>query len=393
MAEDTIVVVGGGLATGRLVKAYREAGGEDPIVVVSADVDPPYHRPPLSKRYLRGEIERDGTLVEPESFYADNDIELRLETVATAVRDGAVELAGGQRLPFGRLVIASGATPRRLEVSGADLDRVFTLRTLANSTSIRAAARDAERAVIVGGSFIGLEVAASLRALGVDVTVVDIATQLFPAAQAPPLSAYLAELYREQGVELLLGDGIEEFRGNGRVSSVVTSSGRELDADLSVVGIGVTPNVAFLEGSGVEVTDGVVVNERYETSVPGVYAVGDVARFFDPVFGRHRRIEHWSNANYQGTDLGKLLAGAEGGYDLVSAFFTELFGKVFKVLGDTSTHERLVMRGDFRDGSAVGLYLHEDRVVAAVTLGQEEETENQLKEQIRARAPLAEVSV
>ena len=393
MAGTAIVVVGGGLATARLVKAYREAGGDDPIVVLSSDVDPPYHRPPLSKRYLRGEIERDGTLVEQESFYAEHDAQLRLETVVTAVRDGSLELAGAEQVPFGRLVIASGATPRRLDVAGSDLDGVFTLRTLANSTAIREAARDARRAVILGTGFIGLEVAASLRALGLDVTIVDTGTQLFRVAQAPPLSAYLAELYRQQGVELLLGDGIEEFLGNGQVRSVVTSSGRVLDADLCVVGIGVTPNVEFLGGAGLEVGDGVVVNERYETSVPGVFAVGDVAHFHDPVFGRSRRIEHWSNANYQGTDLGKLLAGAEGGYDVVSSFFTELFGRTFKVFGDTTVHDELVMRGDFRDGSAVGFYLAEGRIVAAVALGQDEETETHLKEQIRARATAAEVTV
>jgi 3-phenylpropionate/trans-cinnamate dioxygenase ferredoxin reductase component len=412
MAESRIVVVGGGLATARLAKAYRENGGTDPLLVISADVDPPYHRPPLSKRYLRGEIERDGTLVEQESFYSEHDVELRLETAVTAVRDGSLELDGGERVPFGRLVIASGATPKRLTVPGADLDGVFTLRALSDSTAIRERARQSRKAVIVGTGFIGLEVAASLRALGLDVTIVDEGTQLFRVVQAPPLSKYLAELYREHSVELVLGEGVAEFLGSdvgstespksggagfagagaedGRLRSVVTASGRVLDADLCVVGIGVTPNVGFLEGSGLAIEDGVVVNERYEASVPGVHAVGDVARFFDPVFGRRRRIEHWSNANYQGSDLGKLLAGAEGGYDVVSSFFTELFGKVFKVFGDTSEHDELVLRGNFRDGHAVGFYLSEGRIVAALTLGQDEETETQLKDTIRARLPLAE---
>jgi NADPH-dependent 2,4-dienoyl-CoA reductase/sulfur reductase-like enzyme len=390
MAESGIVVVGGGLATSRLVKAYREAGGADPTTVISADVDPPYHRPPLSKRYLRGEIERDGTLVEPESFYSEHDVELRLGTVVSAVRDGSLDLDGGERVPFGRLVLASGATPRRLDARGADLEGVFTLRTLSNSTAIRERARASKRAVIVGTGFIGLEVAASFRALGLDVTIVDPGTQLFRLLEAPPLSKYLAELYREQGVELVLGEGVAEFLGNGEVRSVVTSSGRVLDADLCVVGIGVTPNVGFLDGAGLHLDDGVVVNAKFETPVPNVYAIGDVARFFDPVFGRRRRIEHWSNANYQGTELGKLLAGVDGGYDVVSSFFTELFGKVFKVFGDTTVHDELVMRGDFRNGSAIGFYLSEGHIVAALTLGQDEDTEAELKDAIRARARLTE---
>src|SRR5438552_879818 len=393
MSTSPIVIVGGGLATAQVVKAYREAGGTDPIRIFSADVDPPYHRPPLSKRYLRGEIERDGTFVQPESFYAEQDAELRLGTVVRSVAGGAVELADGERVEYGRLVLASGATPRRLPVPGMDLDGVFTLRTLSDSTAIRERAREARRAVVVGTGFIGLEVTASLRTLGVDVTIVDIGTEMFPAAEAPPLSAYLADLYRERGVELLLGDGIAELRGDGRVQGVRTTSGEERDADLVVVGIGVVPDTEFLESSGLELFDGVVVNERFEASHRGVYAVGDVARFHDPVFGRPRRIEHWSNANYQGGELGRILAGTEGGYDMVSSFFTELFGTTFKVFGDTAGHEELVMRGDFHDGSAIGFYLRDGKIVATVLTGQDDETETHLKELIRAHAPLAETTV
>ena len=393
MSTSPIVIVGGGLATAQVVKAYREAGGTDPIRIFSADVDPPYHRPPLSKRYLRGEIERDGTFVQPGSFYAEQDAELRLGTVVRSVAGGAVELAEGERVEYGRLVIASGATPRRLPVPGMDLDGVFTLRTLSDSTAIRERAREARRAVVVGTGFIGLEVTASLRTLGVDVTIVDVGTEMFPAAEAPPLSAYLADLYRERGVELLLGDGIAELRGDGRVQSVRTTSGEERDADLVVVGIGVVPDTEFLESSGLELFDGVVVNERFEASHRGVYAVGDVARFHDPVFGRPRRIEHWSNANYQGGELGRILAVTEGGYDMVSSFFTELFGTTFKVFGDTAGHEELVMRGDFHDGSAIGFYLRDGKIVATVLTGQDDETETHLKELIRAHAPLAETTV
>ncbi len=387
---STLTIVGGGLSTARLVRAYREGGGEDALVVISADSSIPYHRPPLSKRYLRGEIEADGTHVEEEGFYAESGVDLRLETVVRSVDTGSreLELEGGERLAFDRLVIASGATPRRPSAPGSDLEGVFTLRTLANSTAIRARARNAKRAVAVGTAFIGLEVAASLTQLGVSVTVVDRGTQLFRPLAAPPFSDYLLGLFRRNGVELLFEDEVAEFRGDGALTSLVTRNGEERDADLAVVGIGVTPTVGFLDGSGLELDDGVVVDERFETSLPGIYAVGDVARFYDPVFGRSRRIEHWSNANYQGAELGKLLATGEGGYDVVSSFFSELFGVSVRHFGDVE-HDELHLDGSFEEGEAVLLYLVKGRIRGALTMGADDETVERLKDLIRERAPIA----
>jgi NADPH-dependent 2,4-dienoyl-CoA reductase/sulfur reductase-like enzyme len=389
---DTLVVIGGGLSSARLVKAYREAGGEDEVVLVSADSSVPYHRPPLSKRYLRGEIEADGTYVEPESFYAEHGIDLRLRTVVGRVdtSSSALELESGERVSYDRLVLASGATPRKPSAHGSELEGVFTLRTLADSSAIRARAGEAKRAVCIGTSFIGLEVAASLTQLGVGVTVIDRGAQLFRALDAPPLSEFLLSLFREHGVEILLEDEVEEFRGNGSLASVRTRAGEERAADLAVAGIGVVPAVGFLEGSGLEVDDGVVVDERFQSSLPGVYAVGDVASFYDPVFGRRRRIEHWSNANYQGAELGKILATGEGGYDVVSSFFSELFGFSFRLFGDVE-HDELDLRGSFESGDAVLLYLVEGRIRGALTVGQDDETVERLKDLIRDRAPVGEL--
>jgi NADPH-dependent 2,4-dienoyl-CoA reductase/sulfur reductase-like enzyme len=390
---STLAIVGGGLSTARLVKAYREGGGTDDVAVLSADSSIPYHRPPLSKRYLRGEIEADGTYVEPEGFYGEHGVELRLETVVERLDVGSRELvlASGERVAFDRLVIASGATPRRPTAPGADLDGVFTLRTLANSSAIRERAREAKRGVAVGTGFIGLEVAASLTQLGVQVAVVDRGTQLFRPLAAPPFSDYLARLYGKHGVELLLEDEVAEFRGDGSLSSVVTRSGEERDADLAVVGIGVTPEVGFLQGSGIEQDDGVVVNERFETSIAGIYAAGDVARFYDPVFGRSRRIEHWSNANYQGTELGTLLATGEGGYDTVSSFFSELFGNSVRHFGDVQSDE-LHLDGSFEEGKATLLYLVEGAIRGALTMGADDEEVERLKQLIREREPLGAYS-
>jgi NADPH-dependent 2,4-dienoyl-CoA reductase/sulfur reductase-like enzyme len=391
MSDFEIVVVGGGLASARAIKAYREAGGEGRVALISKDSSVPYHRPPLSKRYLRGETDRDGTLVEPESFYAEQDVELMLERTAERVVPGErrVELDGGQAVSFEKLLLAPGAWPRRLDVPGADLPGVFTLRTLDDSTRIRETAASAERAVSVGGSFIGMETAASLSALGLGVTVVELGETLFPILDAPELSRELAELYGGKGVDLVLGDSVAAFRGDGGLEAVETASGKTIPADLAVVGIGVVPQTDFLAGSGIEVDNGIVVDEAFRTSVPGVWAAGDAARFHDPVFGRSRRIEHWSNANYQGTEVGRALAGAETRYDAVSTFFTEVFGVTIRVFGDTSQAEARPLEGSLADGKVLGLYVEDGRISGAVLSGQDDETEERLKQLIRERSPEA----
>jgi NADPH-dependent 2,4-dienoyl-CoA reductase/sulfur reductase-like enzyme len=381
-----IVIVGGGLAAAKTVTAYREAGGAEPLRMLTADSSFPYHRPPLSKRYLRGEIDASGTLVEQPDFYPEHDCRCDLETTVVAVHDGEVELSSGERVPFDRLVIASGASPRQLDVPGADLGGVYTLRTLANSTSIRERAAESRRAFVVGSNFIGLETAASLTQLGVEVTLCDRGDQLFRALETPAYSAYLRELYEEKGVELLFGDEVAEIRGDGRIESVLTQGGEERDADLLIAGIGVVPNTTFAEGAGIDVDDGVLVNARFETSREDVYAVGDVARFHDPIFMRRRRIEHWSNASYQGGELGKILAGEGHGYDTVSSFFSEIFGASIRFFGDSTGHDDVVERGDFRNGKAVCLHTAEGKIVAALTMGQEDDVNDRIKELIRARA-------
>ena len=382
-----IVIVGGGLAAAKVAKSYRDAGGGEPVRILGAEPVVPYSRPPLTKRFLRGEIEAEGTLVEPPEFYEEHDCPCSLESVVVGVGDRDVELASGERVPFDRLVIASGASPRRLDVPGADLEGVFTLRTLADSSTIRELARSSSRAFVVGSNFIGLESAASLTQLGLEVTLCDRGRELFRALSCPPFSAHLDSVFRTHGVELLYEDEVAEIRGDGHVASVVTRGGVEREADFVVTGIGVTPNTGFLDGTRLEIDDGIVVNERFETSVSGIYAVGDVARFFDPLFGRSRRIEHWSNAAYHGTELGKILAGVPGGYDTVSAFFSEVFGASIRFFGDATGHDALLPHGDFGDGEAVYCFTREGRLVAALAMGTGDEENERLRGLIRAGGP------
>jgi len=275
-------------------------------------------------------------------------------------------------------------------VPGANLDGVYALRTLRDSQAIRAAARSAEHAVVVGGGFIGMEVAASLRQLGLAVTLIHLGHGLFDQFRSPELSDELAALYREHGVELLLEQEVAGFGSDGqqRLSYVETKSGLCVEAELAVVGVGVVPNVDFLADSGLTLDNGVLVNQRFESQAPGVFAAGDVANFFDPLYGRQRRIEHWSNANYQGTEAGKVLAGSGTGYDTVSSFFSEVFGTTVKVFGDVSRFDALTTEGSLTSGAFLASYGESGRLVGALTVGATDELETLLKGLIAEHAPM-----
>jgi len=389
MKKFGLVIVGGGLTAARAIKSYRQSGGSGHIALLSQESDLPYHRPALSKRYLRGEL-IEAPFAEDAEFYRDHDVEVLLETTATAVDAGSHTVTTDTGLlKYEKLLIATGATPRRFAVEGADLDAVYALRTLRDSQAIRTAARSAQRAVVVGGGFIGMEVAASLRQLGLAVTLIHLGRGLFDQFRSPELSNELAELYREHGVELLFEQEVARFGGDDRLSYVETKSGFQVDAEMAVVGVGVVPNADFLAGSGLSLDNGVVVDRRFATEAPGVFAAGDVANFFDPLYGRQRRIEHWSNANYQGTEVGKVLAGAEGGYDTVSTFFSEVFGTTIRVFGDISRFDDVVTEGSLSSGTLLARYGDNGRLVGALTVGAGDELGTLLNDLIGESASLS----
>ncbi|HZT92048.1 MAG TPA: FAD-dependent oxidoreductase [Gaiellaceae bacterium] len=350
-----IGIVGGGLTAAKVVEGYRDAGGREPITIWSQDPHGPYHRPPLSKRLLRGEAQPEDALVHDRGWYEERGVDLRLGESVSSLDAVQAET----------IVLATGARPRKLPDA-------TTFRTLDDALALRERAQDAQTAVVVGGSFIGCEVTASLTQLGVQVTQVVREEVLFALLECPPLSEALHATFREHGVDLRLGTS--EIPGG---------------ADLFVGGIGVEPNVELAREAGLEVRNGVVVDERFATARPGVYAAGDVAEFYDPVFRRHRRIEHWSNAAYHGTTLGRILAGEDARYDTVSAFFSEEFGRSFRYFGDSTGHDSTALEGDFGDGKAVFRYLRGGRTVAATSMGLDEDAEYALKEEIRAGARAA----
>lgn len=389
--DSEIVIVGGGLAAASLVGAYREAGGAAPVTILSADDRPPYNRPPLSKGLLRGEVVAETTYVHPAAFYAERGVDLRLgEAVTTIDTTARTVTTGSGSHPYERLVIASGTRPRALPVPGAELAGVHTYRTLGDAEAVRAEAAEARAALVVGGSFIGSEVAASLRLLGLEVTIVELGERLMPALASEELSRQLLELYRDRGVGVRLREGVAELLGeSGRVRGARLASGEELAADLVVVGVGVAPNTSFLEGSALALDDGVVVDEGFRTSVEDVYAVGDVARYPDRVTGRRRRIEHWTAANAQGAHLGRLLAGSDAPYDELAVFFTQLFDRKLQVLGDPDGGvDDVVVTGDLTAG-LLALYVRGGHAVGAVVSGVPEETVAQVRAVARERPELA----
>ena len=346
-----IGIIGGGLAAAKVVEGYREAGGDDAITIWSHDPHGPYHRPPLSKRLLRGEAEPADALVHPAQWYADNGVDLKLGASLESLDDAHADI----------VVIATGARPR-------PLGDALALRTLDDSLELRRRAESAKTATVIGGGFIGCEVTASLTQLGVQVTQVVRDERVFAPLEAPPLSEALHEALRAHGVDLRL------------------ESSDLPDADLLVAGIGVVPNVELAREAGLEVRSGIVVDEQFRTGRENVYAVGDVAEFYDPIFRRHRRIEHWSNSAYHGTTLGRILAGEQERYDIVSAFFSEQFGKSFKAFGDQTGHDSTSLEGDFGGERAVYRFRRGSGTVAAVLTGLDEEEEAALKDEIRAGA-------
>ncbi len=391
-ASEPIVIVGGGRAAVSLVDAYRDAGGEAPVTILSDDAHPPYNRPPLSKFIVRGEMPPEDAIVHPLAEYEGQHVELRLGTPVASVdpESHTVTLGSGETVAYGTLVIASGSSPRTLPVPGADLPNVHTLRTLDDAIAVNAAATATRRALVVGGSFIGSEVAASLQLMGLEVTIVELGDRLTPALGSTELSQGIGDLYREHGVEVLLGEQVAEFVGDGQtLVGARTASGLEIDAGVAVVGVGVRPSTGFLEGSGIELDNGVVVDEHFRASAADVYAIGDVARYRDTVVGRHRRIEHWSAADGHGKHLGQALAGTSTAYAEVATFFTKLFDLQLQVLGDPDGGvDEVALRGSVAARNVLGLYLRDDCLVGAVVVGQEADTVDELKGLLRRQPKL-----
>ena len=373
------VILGGGMVAGYTAQEMAERGLEaGALAIVSADTALPYERPPLSKGLLTGTNEDGSIFINDEAFYTEHGIAVRLgtavERVDTATR--RLQLRGGDEIEYERLLIATGANPRMLEVPGADLDGVLYLRSLDDSKRIRAYSESRSKAVVIGSGFIGMEVASSLRQRGLEVTMVFPDERVWQRFFTPEMSAFFQRYYEARGVAFAPGERVGLVEGEAGVASgVVLESGGRLDADLIVAGVGVTPVTEFLAGSGIEVDNGVLVNEYLETSAPGVLAAGDVANYHDVLFNKRRRVEHWDNAVEQGKHAARVLMGERAEWRHVPYFFSDVFDLSYEFWGDTQgssgqteAASQVVYRGDVASGSFSTWWLREGRVVAAFVL-------------------------
>jgi NADPH-dependent 2,4-dienoyl-CoA reductase/sulfur reductase-like enzyme len=373
--EPAYVIVGASLAGAKAAETLRKEGFEGAVVLIGSEDERPYERPPLSKGYLLGKDARESIFVHTGAWYPEHDVDLRLGTTVTSIdRPGhRVILAGGEPVPYDRLLITTGASPRRLSIPGADLDGVLYLRTVADSERLAAALHGGGPVVIAGAGWIGLETAAAAREYGCEVTVVEPAPVPLQRSLGPELGKVFADLHRSHGVAFLFGEGLSEVTGSGpggTVTSAVTTSGAELPANLVIVAVGVTPNVAIAAEAGLDVSNGILVDEALRTSDPDIFAAGDVANAFNGLLGRRVRVEHWGNALASGPIAARSMMGKDASYDWVPYFFSDQYDLGMEVAGlpEPGSYDEIVYRGDQESLEFIAFWLADRMVVAGMNV-------------------------
>jgi len=367
--DQTFVIVGAALAGAKAAETLREEGFDGRVILIGAEAERPYERPPLSKDYLRRET-ADKPYVHDEGFYDENDIELRLSTQVESIDPSAsqIALAGGERIGFDRLLLTTGAEPRRLDVPGGDLDGILYLREIADSDTIADRIEAGGRLVTIGAGWIGAEVAASARTKGCDVTVLERSSLPLERVLGPELGAIYRDIHTDHGVKLLANTALESFEGSGAVESVRTADGRSIDADFVVLGVGVAPRTQLAEAAGLELANGIATTERLETSAPGIFAAGDVANALHPLYGEHIRIEHWANALNQGPAAAHNMLGQQAPYDTVPYFFSDQYDVGMEYAGYATEWDEVVFRGDVDAREFVAFWVADGRVLAGMNV-------------------------
>jgi 3-phenylpropionate/trans-cinnamate dioxygenase ferredoxin reductase component len=369
-SDHTFVIVGASLAGAKAAETLRDEGFDGRLVLIGGEDERPYERPPLSKDYLRGEVDREAVYVHPEGFYVDHDIELRLGRTAVSLNATGSELAldDGERLRYDRLLITVGAEPRRLSIPGGELDGVLYLRSVEDCDALRGRLDRGGAVVVIGAGWIGAEVAASARQRGLEVTVIEPASVPLERVLGAEAGAIYRDIHVDHGVEMLLGTGVEAFAGDQAVERVRTSDGRELECDFVVVGVGVQPRTALAAQAGLAVDNGVLVDEHLQTSAPGVFAAGDVANAHHPFYGERIRVEHWANALHQGPVAARAMLGQCAVYDRVPYFFSDQYDVGMEYAGYARSWDRVVFRGDPASREFIAFWLTGDHVVAGMNV-------------------------
>jgi 3-phenylpropionate/trans-cinnamate dioxygenase ferredoxin reductase subunit len=371
----TFVIVGGGLAGAKAAETLRAEGFDGEVVLFGSEPERPYERPPLSKGYLLGKDPRDSAFVHSADWYPEHDVDLRTG-VTVAMIDPAAHLVtfDGGTIGYDKLLLATGASARRLDVPGAGLGNVLYLRTLPESAALKAAFTPEARVVIVGAGWIGLETAAAATTAGSSVTVLEPQPSALYGVLGPELGGKFADLHRSHGVEFRFEESAAEFRaagpGSAQVGSVLTSSGAELPADVVVIGIGAVPNDGLAKSAGLEVDRGVVTDSALRTSDPDIFAAGDVARSYLPLLGRHLRVDHWSNALNGGKAAATSMIGQPVEYNRVPYFFSDQYDLGMECAGLPSpgSYDQVVYRGDSDALEFIAFWLKDGRLVAGMNV-------------------------
>jgi 3-phenylpropionate/trans-cinnamate dioxygenase ferredoxin reductase subunit len=387
-----IVIVGGGMAGGNAAVTLREEGFRDPVTVIGREPGVPFGRPPLSKTYLRSEEDLAGWYVRPAGWYEEHNVDRRTGSEVTVIDTAArtVTLGPGQELPYQKILIATGGRNRRLELPGADLPGLHYLRTVADCEAIKGEAVAGRRAVVVGMSFIGSEVAASLTQLGVHVTA--IFPGRFPLGRVlgEEIGALFGAIHRANGVELLAGDQVAAFEGTERLEAVMTAGGVRVACDFAVAGVGIEPVVPSVAGPPVGQDNGVLVDELCRASAADVYAAGDVANHLHPLFGRVR-VEHYNNAEKQGAAAARSMLGSDAPYDYIHSFWSDQYDHKLEYVGHVTKWDDFVVRGSLKEAKLVGFYLVGGQVRAAVGLDRGGDPELDRESEMAAAARLVAV--
>ncbi|MDQ0381175.1 NAD(P)/FAD-dependent oxidoreductase [Amycolatopsis thermophila] len=386
--DNVVVIVGAGLAGAKAAETLRAEGFAGRVVLVGAEPDRPYDRPPLSKGYLLGETGRDAVFLHDEQWYAGNRIELVLGRRVTRLDRAAhlVELEDGERIGYTKLLLATGSSPRRLRVPGHDLDGVHYLRRLRHADALHAELGAGGRVVVVGAGWIGLETAAAARTMGCEVTVVEPAPTPLHGPLGPELGRFFADVHRAHGVDFRLGTGVAELRGASRVSTVVTADGTVIPADVVIVGVGARPETELAAAARLTVDDGVLVDASLRTGDPDVFAAGDIARAYHPFYRGLIRVEHWATALKQGPAAARAILGHEVSYDELPYFFSDQYdlGMEFAGWFPPGGYDRLVVRGDLAARAFQAFWLAGGRVVAGLHVNQWDEGIDPVKDLIRS---------
>ncbi|MFE2493118.1 NAD(P)/FAD-dependent oxidoreductase [Streptomyces scopuliridis] len=373
MTSGAHVIVGASLAGARAAQTLREEGFDGPVVLIGQESERPYERPPLSKGYLLGKDPREKIYVHPQEWYAEHGIDLRLGTAVVSIAPDAhqVTLTDGIRLDYAKLLLATGSQPRRLTVPGADLEGVCYLRRVEDSDRLREAFRPAAAVVIIGGGWIGLETAAAARTAGAEVTVLEAAELPLLGPLGRECAQVFADLHREHGVDLRCGARVEAITGAaGRADGVRLADGTRIEADVIVVGVGITPDTALARAAGLAVDNGIVTDASLCTSEADIHAAGDVANAYHPLLERHLRVEHWANALNQPQTAAKAMLGQNAEFDRLPYFFTDQYDLGMEYTGyvDPAGHDRVVFRGDPATREFIAFWLAGNRVLAGMNV-------------------------